>query len=190
VTCRGFTLIELLIVVAIISILAAIAIPNYLEAQVRARVAHAQAELQTLATALESYAIDHNCYPVGNPTLIEARWIQLTTPIAYISAVPDDPFGDDVFESRYTGPDTEYRVYDLLVRDPVPWESGNEHEAFFEYLERNNPAERENGLWYASSQGPDQEIGAIQNWPPGNFGLPYNPSNGTISHGDVYRIGP
>jgi len=60
---KGFTLIELLIVVAIIAILAAIAVPNFLEAQVRAKVSRVKSDLRSLATALESYYVDNNKYP-------------------------------------------------------------------------------------------------------------------------------
>ncbi len=57
---RGFTLIELLIVVAIIAILAAIAVPNFLEAQVRSKVSRVKADMRTLATAIETYTVDNN----------------------------------------------------------------------------------------------------------------------------------
>lgn len=55
----GFTLIELLIVIAIILILIAIALPNFLEAQIRARVTAALGNLRTIQTALEAYATDN-----------------------------------------------------------------------------------------------------------------------------------
>ena len=61
----AFTLIELLIVVAIIAILAAIAVPNFLEAQIRSKISRAQSDMRSIATALESYRVDQNSYPLA-----------------------------------------------------------------------------------------------------------------------------
>jgi general secretion pathway protein G len=62
---KGFTLIELLIVVAIIGIIAAIAIPNLLNAINRGRQKRTMADIRSLATAIESYAVDWNFYPTA-----------------------------------------------------------------------------------------------------------------------------
>src|SRR5215213_6581646 len=95
---RAFTLIELLIVVAIIAILAAIAVPNFLEAQTRAKIARVKNDLRTMATALESYAVDNQKYPPrgiysrnadgsitknsGFVFTLDPIWV--TTPVAYL----------------------------------------------------------------------------------------------------------
>ncbi len=113
-TRRAFTLIELLIVVAIIAILAAIAVPNFLEAQVRSRVSRAKSDMRTVAVAIESYAVDNNEYPTkrganlppganpSNPMTTTMRsWVpqspgldgvSITTPVAYLTRVPQDVF--------------------------------------------------------------------------------------------------
>ncbi len=105
----GFTLIELLIVVAIIAILAAIAVPNFLEAQTRARISRAKNDLRTFGVALESYKLDHNQIPLPRPTrddffptflnVVEAPGKStrypghlLTSPIAYYTENPVDFF--------------------------------------------------------------------------------------------------
>lgn len=94
----GFTLIELLIVVAIIAILAAIAVPNFLEAQTRSKVSRVKADMRSFATAIEAYLVDNNrLYRTYRPN---ATWTRtrvnsaFTTPIAYITSVLPDPFNN------------------------------------------------------------------------------------------------
>jgi general secretion pathway protein G len=63
---QGFTLIELLIVVAIIGIIAAIAIPNLLNAIDRGKQKRTMADIRSIGTAIESYSVDNSIYPTAN----------------------------------------------------------------------------------------------------------------------------
>lgn len=173
---RGFTLIELLIVVAIISILASIALPNFLEAQIRAKVARCQAELRTLTFGVEAYHLDNDSYPPHKDR--PSDLCVITTPIAYLSALPRDVFASaqdgNLWNAGYW-----YKWEDLpdiySARSNPTWGGGD-------WLERQIAAGR---LWSLNSVGPDLKEDMAT-----NAESQYDPSNGTISRGDVYRLGP
>src|SRR5438094_7043256 len=85
---RGFTLIELLIVVAIIGIIAAIAIPNLLNAIDRSKQKRTMADMRSVGTAVEEYAIDNNFYPNTNMTQGDVSVVAALLEPTYIKLAP------------------------------------------------------------------------------------------------------
>ena len=92
---QGFTLIELLIVVAIIGIIAAIAIPNLLNAVDRSKQKRTMADVRYLGTGLESYAIDNTLYPIqaSEVDVASSSLIPAIEPLYTRNAPPLDGWG-------------------------------------------------------------------------------------------------
>jgi len=212
---HAFTLIELLIVVAIIAILAAIAVPNFLEAQTRAKIARVLSDCRTVAVAVQAYRTDWNQYPIPKVYYIAPRppsWniyttsvfgtVELSTPVAYLSQTRYiDPFKPDPGAAglgnwAFTYPEMKanflgYQNYGDWWGNQMPpyalafggypaWPSPNPYTGFivFSY-----------GPDFSYSSSPCHVLGHIDrrnateypNWTDAI----YDPSNGTVSKGDI-----
>ncbi len=180
---RAFTLIELLIVVAIIGILAAIAVPNFLNAQARAKIARVLADLRSISTAMEMYVIEYNrAIPdpneLANAGIYQSGlrvWSALTTPTSYIAPnafidpfVPQDhPTGNAAWEAVMHG---VYHYRNI---------------AYMRRVDNQGAATNAdpNARYVARSPGPDrwyiQSPQRLMTW------MAYDTSNGLISVGDI-----
>ena len=238
---KGFTLIELLIVVAIIAILAAIAVPNFLEAQIRSKVSRVKSDQRSMATALASYYVDNNGYPfavigstpnalrnslkptsaavtpqqpvtvpgntsatnlgrvtfalpgiVGSGVNQRVEFSSLTTPVSYITSYFRDPFsnrGESTFTYLPDGPGW------ILVSYGPDADEGS-LPANFQSMVRCavvqfGPATASetpfNGFDLVGSYNRIQ-FGVDDRPSPGPYALTYDPTNGTTSAGDVWKL--
>lgn len=209
----AFTLIELLIVVAIIAILAAIAVPNFLEAQVRSKVSRAKSDMRSVATGLESYAVDYTKYPFTDPASIDLDGFgnirafafltvpnQITTPVAYMTShIPDvfkigaeinaGPNVGSTYEESNSDRDLAFMYLNMRQAGPEPGDPGL---GFGFFTDATTWQEYYNkwGEWRLASLGP---AGLY----PGGTGFTgvtyqdidaiYDPTNGTVSLGLVIR---
>ena len=180
---NAFTLIELLIVVAIIGILAAIAVPNFLNAQMKAKVSKAVSNMRAINSALEMYMLDKGTYPrwawdSGSPANDYMGYRDLTTPVSYIT-------GGDTFRNPFR---------DKYLRGNALNTAGNELDPFYEMATWKASGKSYNSTvfprnaWLLESSGPD----GIDDYNAANYpvvGVIYQPSNGLLSRGDIYRAG-
>jgi type IV pilus assembly protein PilA len=99
---NGFTLVEIMVVVAIIALLAAIAIPNLLRARLNANETAAQAALKSIGTALEMYINTNNVYPPDTTSLIGITPPYLRTDYFDGATHNGYTFNADLTDSSYT----------------------------------------------------------------------------------------
>lgn len=219
---RAFTLIELLIVVAIIAILAAIAVPNFLEAQTRSKVSRVKADMRTEATAMEAYYVDYNAYPpcntfgtalriapFGSPADANYPILEtLSSPIAYLtSALLKDPFAVKFRKSAATS--AAMSTTPRLQVNPAVDAAGFYNSFIYQAVNGGGRAMwiadsfstvstlplKAHG-WFLHSCGPDltyYNLGGVLDSDfdelTGAMNLMYDPTNGTLSEGSIWRAG-
>jgi hypothetical protein len=166
------------VAVAPVAIMAAIAVPNFLEAQVRSKVSRARADMRTIATGCEAYYVDNNVYPpfTENPaesvrgTVPDEKPVPsfkggcLTTPVAYLTGFMPDPFCNKKGAT--------YGYYAPKVDDKAGW-----------ILFGPGPDTKFDLDWkvYDPALLSDDQIKRL-------VPFTYDPTNGTVSVGDIWRI--
>ncbi len=184
---KAFTLIELLIVVAIIGILAAIAVPNFLNAQTRAKLARVYGDIDSIELALNAYRLDNNKFPPSHngSSYIDPhikRFVYLTTPVAYLSSIPLD-----VFAGKHNFSTGNFNtIGGKFVGDPYRYLESQFHPTIHQF---STTDEYKKYVYLLSGRGPDR----VMNWqtePRLPDATPFEVSNGLHSGGDISVFGP
>lgn len=212
---KGFTLIELLIVTAIIGILGTIAIPNFLQAQIRARIAKTNGDMDAVGKASMLFHLEHGRYPHATDNIGESYVSEkvapadadefltfktnelgafiphLTSPISYISFVPIDPFS--------ATPDLTYgyaggkKGFILTSFGP----DRDQHEGINDFLHRGDIDEATAFLGFGREETSGNLLQSLQGVTRRSHSTArlrfyliqrtYAPSNGLTSNGDLWR---
>jgi len=213
----GFTVTELLIVIAIISIIAAIAVPNLMSANIRAKVSGVKADMGSIAIALEDYKVDYGEYP-KDPRFSRSSSYAFDI-IAESNQAFDGQNGTNPADDNdaiglgylvYPEAGFEPRYLKRIAGDPFnnngeeDWDgsSGAHNHHYLYYTGKWSDSGPVNctsstdspQYWALVSYGPDkdQDIASYVNAKNAvNDGTNlYNPDNGITSSGDIVIIGP
>ena len=216
---KGFSLIELLIVIAIISIVTAIVVPNLMSANIRARVSGVKADMGSIAIALEDYKVDYGEYPK------DSRFSRSSSSYASdIIAESGQAFngdgGTDSDDNDAIG--LGYLVYPKAGFEPTylkriagdPFNNKGEedwngtsgaHNHHYSYYTGKWDLDTETSVDCTSSDDSPQYWALVSYGPDRNEDITsyadakraiaddtnlYNPDNGIVSSGDIVIIGP
>ena len=137
-------------------LLAANAVPGFLAAQVQSKVSRVRSDMRSMATAIETYYIDHNTYPVSLPLAAPSG---ITTPIAYNSSHFLDPFAPTLGDTLR---------YHTTGDGWIIWSAGPDAVYGLDWKVYNTEEEQPSDILLTQ--------------------YTYDPTNGTISVGDIWRV--